>query len=190
MDVVNWSGNLPALVQSTSCVHLQVVQAHGVPSPTLKCSHCRPGWKNNRFLHAWQKCRTENEGYAFQFTNTPCYSKCRNCRRVEMVHSRNESISGYKQRRSKRVSLDPNLVSEIKLESNILPVIFCIHKFSFPVCLFQVLSEAQKGSESQWARLPGAVPLQLPDQLFWKTSAECSPANPLQMLCLTPSPLG
>lgn len=66
-----------------------------------------------------------------------------------MVHSRNESISGYKQRRSKRVSLDPNLVSEIKLESNILPVIFCIHKFSFPVCLFQVLSEAQKGSESQ-----------------------------------------
>lgn len=61
----------------------------------------------------------------------------------ELIQSRN-GINLWKQAKDvKRRRLDPNLVSKFKLESNILPIIFHIYKFSFPVCLLLVLSEAQ-----------------------------------------------
>lgn len=106
------------------------------------------GWKKGFSMHysPAQKHRTEKEGCAFQFINTVYYRNSR-CWNDDLIHSRNW-INLWKQAKEvKRRRLDPNLVSKFKLESNILPVIFHVHKFSFPVCLLWVLSEAQ---EKQW----------------------------------------
>lgn len=79
-----------------------------------------------------------------------CHKKYNNgrCWSDELIHSMNW-INFWKQPKEvKRSRLGPNLISKYKLESNILPVIFHIHKFSFPVSLLQLLSEAQR--KKQW----------------------------------------
>lgn len=116
----------------------QVVQAHGIPSPILKCSRPRPGLKKGFSMHysPAQKCRTGNEGCAFQFIGTFSHKNCRNgrCWSDELIYSRN-GIHLWKQlKEAKRRRLDTNLVSKSKLESNIFSFNFHVHNFSF--CLF------------------------------------------------------
>lgn len=109
------------------------------------------GWKKGFSMHysPAQKCRTGNEGCAFQFIDTFSHKNCRNgrCWSDELIYSRN-GIHLWKQaKEAKSRKLDPNLVSKSKLESNILSFNFHVHNFSFPVCFLLVLSEAQS---KQW----------------------------------------
>lgn len=79
-----------------------------------------------------------------------CYKKHSNgrCWSDELIYSKNW-INFWKQPKEVKSSrLHPNLISKYKLESNILPAIFHVHEFSFPVFLLQVLSEAQR--KKQW----------------------------------------
>lgn len=101
-----------------------------------------------------------------------------------------ELISGNRQRRSKGEDLTQTLFQNLNL-NQVSSQLFSTFTSFLSLSVYSECSlKHKKSSESQWTQLPGAAPFQLPDQIFWKTSAEWSPANPLQMLCLSPSPLG
>ena len=114
------------------------MQAHGPPSPILKCSHPRPGLKEGFSVHysPTQKCRTGDEGCAFRFVNTLWYKKCRHsrCWNDELIHGTNWIISGSRQRTSKAEDLTQTLLQNLNF-NQISPSYFPHLQVFFP-CLF------------------------------------------------------
>lgn len=158
----------------------------GILSPIPKCSHPRPGLEKgfSMYYSPVQKLRTWNEGCTNLWTDSVTRS-------IAMVDAEvmswyiagTELISGNSQRRSKGADFTQTLFQNINL-NQIFSQLFSTFTSFHSLCLYSKcsLKHKAKSSESQWTRMPGAVPFQLPDKIFWKASAEWSSANPLQML--------